>query len=166
MPRWSNFQIWRGRLPHWRADDVTYYVTFRHKRALNDDERNVVLKRLISTQGRKLDFVILCVLPEKTEMMFTVMDSPKGVKYELSDVIEKAKTRAGKEIIKKSGERWPPFYFESYDRIVRDDDEYESTFLKVLDSPVEAELCKVPEDWPDLFVAEAPSQQRLHPASQ
>ena len=145
---------------------MNYYVTFRHKRPFDDIERNVLLRRLFNAHGRKLDFIILCILPEETEMMFTVMDSPKGGKYELSDVIEKAKTRAGKEIIRKSGERWPPFYFESYDRIVRDDDEYQTTFLKILDSPVAAELCKDPEDWPDLFVAEAPAEQRLHPASQ
>ena len=165
MARWRNFAIWRGRLPHWRADDVTYYVTFRHKRELDDEERNAVLKRLLNAQGRKLDFVIICVLPEKTEMMFTVMDAPRGEKYELSDVIEKAKTRAGKEIIKHSGERWPPFYFESYDRIVRDDEEYETTFLTILESPLVEELCKDPEDWADMFVAVAPSGRRLHPAS-
>ena len=32
MGSWKGFHIWKGRLPHWRADDVTYYVTFRHKR--------------------------------------------------------------------------------------------------------------------------------------
>ena len=164
MSRWQNFQIWRGRLPHWRADDVTYYVTFRHRRELDDVERNAVLRRLINAQGRKFDFVILCVLPDKTEMMFTVMDSPRGEKYELSDVIEKAKTKAGKEIIKKSGERWPPFYFESYDRIVRDDDEYETTFLSILESPVKEELCEDPEEWDDLFVVDAPAEQRQYPA--
>ena len=165
MARWSNFQIWRGRLPHWRADDVNYYVTFRHKRALDDEERNALLRRLINAQGRKLEFVILCILPEKTEMMFTVMDSPKGGKYELSDVVEKAKAKAGKEIIKKSGERWPPFYFESYDRILRDDDEYESTFLAILGSPTTEGLCEEPEEWPDLFIADAPSEQRRRPVA-
>lgn len=152
MARWQNFQIWRGRLPHWRADDVTYYVTFRHKRPLTDDEQHTLFKRLINTEGRKLDFVVLCVNPDATEMMFTVQDSPKGGKYELSDVVEKAKTKAGKEITKKSGERWPPFYHESYDRIVRDDAEYEDTFLKILQStPAED-----PSDHPTLYTPNVP----------
>lgn len=152
MPRWQNFQIWRGRLPHWRADDVTYYVTFRHKRPLTDDERNTLLRRLLNTDGRKLEFSILCVLPEQTEMLFTVADAPKGGKYELSDVVEKAKAKAGKDLIKKSGERWPPFYHESYDRIVRDDAEYEDTFLRILSSPTSAELAEDPADYPHLYV--------------
>jgi hypothetical protein len=155
VARWQNFQIWRGRLPHWRADDVTYYVTFRHKRPLEDDERSALLKRLLTAEGRKFEYAILCVLPEKTEMMFTVADAPKGGKYELSDVVEKAKAKAGKDVTKKSGERWPPFYHESYDRILRDDAEYEDTFLRILSSPTEHELAEDPSDYPHLFV---PSQ--------
>ena len=34
--KWANFNVWRGRLPHWRADDVTYYATFRHRRDLDE----------------------------------------------------------------------------------------------------------------------------------
>ena len=152
MARWQNFQIWRGRLPHWRADNVTYYVTFRHRRPLDETERNTLLRRLLGADGKRLEFVVLCVLPEATEMMFTVLDAAKGGKYELSDVVEKAKNKAGKDIIKKSAERWPPFYAESYDRIVRDDDEFEATFLKIVESPVSAELTEDPDSYLDLYV--------------
>ncbi len=152
MGKWENFQIWRGRLPHWRADNVNYYVTFRHKRELTDEERNVLFRKLFQAQGKKLDFAIFAILPEKTEMVFTVLESPAGQPYELSDVVEKAKNKAGKEIIKKSGERWPPFFHESYDRIIRDDEEYETTWLSILESPVAAELCEDPEDYQHLFV--------------
>ena len=134
MPRWNNFQIWRGRLPHWRADDVTYYVTFKHKRPLDDTESQTLFRRLLSADAKKLDFVVLSVTAEITEAIFRVNDAPKGGKYELSDVIEKAKLKAGKDITKKSGERWPPFYHESYDRIIRDDAEFEDTLLKILDA--------------------------------
>lgn len=156
MAKWQNFQIWRGRLPHWRADDVTYYVTFKHRRPLEETERNTLLKRLLNAEGRKLDFVVLCVTPDKTEAMFKVLDAPKGGKYELSDVIEKAKTKAGKDITKKTGERWPPFYFESYDRILRDDTEFETTFLSIIEAPVTAELTDDPDAYPDLYVASKP----------
>ncbi len=152
MAKWQNFQIWRGRLPHWRADDVTYYVTFRHKRPLDEDERATLLKRLMNTEGRKLDFLALCVLPDKTEALFQVLDAPKGGKYELSDVVEKAKQKAGKDITKKTSERWPPFYSESYDRIIRDDQELETTFLSILESPVQAELTDDPSDYPHLYI--------------
>ncbi len=156
MSRWENFKIWRGRLPHWRADDVTYYVTFRHRRELNDLERRLLLKNLMKPEGRRWDLMILCVLPEVTELMFSVREAPTGEPYELSDTLEKAKIKAGKQIIAKSGERFPPFYTESYDRIVRDEGEIEERWQAIFDSPVTLELAEDPEQYDYLYVAGAP----------
>ncbi len=156
MGKWENFNIWRGRLPHWRADDVRYYATFRHRRPLTDMEQWLLYQRLMRAQRRKFDYLILCVLPEKTEMIFTVNTGQDDEPYELSDVIEKAKRQAGNQIIKKSEERWPPFYGESYDRIIRDEAEFEATWESILSSPVDNELCEDPDEWETLFVPDAP----------
>lgn len=153
---WRNFTIWRGRLPHWRADDVRYYVTFRHRRPLEDFERGVLLNALMKSDGRKWDLLIVCVLPEVTDLIFTVLEAPDGRPFELSDVVEKAKTRAGKDIIKKSGERFSPFYNESYDRIIRDDAELEETWQRIFDGPERLELVEDAEAYDTLWVAGAP----------
>lgn len=153
MP-WQNFSIWHGRLPHWRADSVTYYVTFRHRRPLEEPERRLLLGNLLKTQGRQWDVLILCVLPEKTELIFKVLESPKGELYELSDIVEKAKTRTAKEIQKRTEERFSPFYGESYDRILRDDAELQTFWDAILESPVQAELVQDPEDYDALWVSE------------
>jgi hypothetical protein len=155
MP-WKNFAIWRGRLPHWRADDVNYYVTFRHRRPLDDFERRSLLRALIKPDGRRWDLLILCVLPEQTDLIFTVRAAPTGEPYELSDVVEKAKAKAGKEIVKKSGERFPPFYNESYDRILRDEAELEAFWQQIFDAPVKLELVEDSEEYDALWVANAP----------
>lgn len=152
--RWANFSIWRARLPHWRADGVTYYVTFRHRRPLDERERDFLLANLTKSHGRRWDHLVVCVLPEATEMIFTVREDPSGEPYEPSDILEKAKTRAGKDIIKRSGERFPPFYTESYDRILRDDAELEETFERILQSPVQSELAESPDEYSWLWVPE------------
>lgn len=143
-------------MPHWRADGVTYYVTFRHRRDLSDGERGELFKQLLRMQGRRVSYAILCVRPEASEMLFTVEEGPAGEPYELSDLVEKAKGRAGKVIIKASGERWAPFYGESYDRIVRDEEELEATWGSILGSVVEGGWAEDPEEWETLFVPGAP----------
>ena len=135
---------------------MQYYATFRHRRELDSGERDVLFQRLFRAQRGKFDFHILCVLPEVTEMVFTVETDTSGEPYELSDVIEKSKRKAGAMIIKKSGERWPPFYMESYDRIIRDEEEYEETWLRILSTPVDAGLCEDPEDYEHLMVPHRP----------
>jgi hypothetical protein len=152
MP-WKNFSIWRGRLPHWRADDVTYWVTFRHRRDLEAWERNLLFTTLLRPEGRKWNLVILCVLPNETNLLFSVNEAPSGTPYELSDIVEKAKAKAGKAIIKKTEERFPPFYQESYDRIIRDAEELEQRLMEILESPVKQELVEDPEEWDCLWVA-------------
>lgn len=151
--RFENFRIWRGKLPHWRADDVTYYATFRHRRPLQESERRILLKSLLKPDSRRWDVMIVCVLPEQTEILFKVRESPQGEAYELSDILEKSKGKAGRQIIKVSGERFPPFYTESYDRIVRDEAELEERWLAILGSPVEAELVEDPDDYVGLWVS-------------
>lgn len=153
MSRWQNFKIWRGRLPHWRADEVTYYVTFRHRRELNSSECTLLLRALLKPS--RWSVIIACVLPGATELLVTVKFAPSGESYELSDLVEKAKQKAGKEILKKSGEKWPPFYTESYDRIVRDDAEMEERWQAILGSSVELELAEEPEEYAGLYVANA-----------
>lgn len=148
----KNFSIWRGRLPHWRADDVRYYVTFRHRRPLDAPERQVLFKRLLAAEGRKWDLEALCVLPDATELMFVVREGRHGKPIELSSIVEAAKRKAGQKIVANTGERYPPFFAESFDRIVRDDAEFEERWLAIVESPVSAELCEDPEDYDALFV--------------
>ncbi len=155
MP-FKNFSIWRGRLPHWRADDVRYYVTFRHRRPLDERERQLLLRALLRPEGKKWDLLIVCVLSEITELIFAVRERPTGQPYELSEIVEKAKAKVGREIIKKSGERWPPFYSESYDRIIRDEAELEERWQAIFDSSLLLELVEEAEEWLTLWVADAP----------
>jgi len=117
---------------------VLYYVTFRHRRPLLDDERQWLLRGLLKTDGRALRLVGVRVDEEQTQMLFRVVGEKHDRPIELSDVIERVKTKVGKQIIKASGERWSPFYAESFDRIVRDDAE-----LAELQSAFDSDL---PED--------------------
>jgi hypothetical protein len=152
----KNFSIWRGRLPHWRASDVTYFVTFRYRRVLEESERRVLIQQLTKPDGKRWDLLIVAVLPERTDLIFRVKPSPKGGDYELSEIVEKAKAKASKLIMKKSGEKFSPFYNESYDRIIRDESELEERWQSVFDSPIDLELVEDPEEYDCLWVADAP----------
>lgn len=152
--RFKNFQIWRGRLPHWRADDVVYYVTFRHRRDLTYEEREILYRLLLKPEGKQWSLEVLCILPAETSLMFSVSIAPTGRPYELSELIEKAKAKAGRQIIKRTSERFPPFYAESFDRIVRDEPEFEERFLGLIEAPMAAELVEDSSEYAHLYVRE------------
>jgi hypothetical protein len=123
---------------------------------LDDAERQRLFQSLARPDGRQMDLEILAVLPEATEMIFQVREGRDGQPLELSDIVEKAKAKTGRWIIKRTGERFPPFYAESYDRILRDAGELEERFLSILASPVDHELVEEPEEYGELFVKDAP----------
>lgn len=150
---WRNFSIWYGRLPHWRADDVTYYVTFRHRRPLKPEERDALLNALLRPDQRRWDLLAVCVLPEVTEGLLRVCVDPQGAPIELSKTLEKAKGAAAKRIQKQTGERFSPFFTESYDRIVRDEDELEARWQSLVDAPVRVELAEDADAYPHLWVS-------------
>ncbi len=148
--------MWRGRLPHWRADDERYYVTFNHRRPLSEKECRVLFAHLLRAQRSRLDYMVLLVLPERSEMIFNVKKDSEGTEYELSDIVEKAKVKAGRNIIKESGERWPPFSHESYDRIMRDEAELEEFMTRIVQAPENEGLAEVSEEYECLFYENLP----------
>ena len=129
-------------------------MTFRHRRALDEAERVALLRALIRPDGSRWDLIVACVLPEATEMMFVVREKAAGGAYELSKILEKEKSRVGKQIQKKTNEKYSPFYAESYDRIIRDQQEFDDRMLTILKSPVEAELVEQASDYQALYVCE------------
>jgi hypothetical protein len=153
MPNaFRNFRIWRGHLPHWRADDVRYYVTFKHRRELDEAERSILQRQIVRPQGKRWDVMISCILPDRTELIFTVKNDFTGRPFELSDIVEGAKRKAGAQIIQKSGEKFPPFYNESFDRIIRDEIELEERWNEICEAPVRADLASTPEEYFYLWV--------------
>jgi len=149
--RFQNFRIWRGRLPHWRADGETYFATFRHRRPLEPGERALLMKRLMSANSKRWELLAVAIAPESTQLIFRMLAGAEGHDLELADVLEKAKRTAGNDIIRRTSERFPPFYAESYDRIIRDQAEFEDRI---------AELLELTDDEDDVFVAPEASLQQ------
>ena len=134
---------------------MTYFVTFRSRRDLDEMDRADLFRNVLKLDGRKWTILALTVLPDRTEMLVSVEDDANGVPYELSDLVEKAKTGATKAILKRTEERFPPFYGESYDHIVRDEEERETFYDALIDGAVHAGLVEIPEDYRTLYVREA-----------
>jgi hypothetical protein len=136
----KNFYIWRKRLPHWRADDVTYYTTFRHRRNLTPEECQELFRVLLSLNIKKWDVCILCVLPDKTELIVKTLSNSEGHSIDLSNILEPAKRKAAKRIQKSSSEKYSVFYQESFDRIIRNEQEYEERLNEILKEPIDCGL--------------------------
>jgi len=133
---------------------VVYYVTFRHRRELQDDERQILMRMLLKPEGRKWDLQALTVGTEDSEIIFRVRTSPSGKPNEIADIVEPAKRKAGRRILAKTGEPYPPFYVESYDRIIRDNAELHERLENMIRKACENEGRDDPRDCLFLWLSE------------
>lgn len=123
---WKDFHVFHQKWPHWRAEDVLYWVWFRHTRTLKDSERAILFKNMISRVGKSCEIFALCVAPGETHLLLC----QNGTK-DFAQLIVTAKRKAGKAITDATSERFPPYYEESFDRIVRDVDELNEIVAKM-----------------------------------
>lgn len=154
MP-FKNFRMWRSRLPHWRADEVTYFVRFKHRRPLTEAERCLLLQTFLRSGSRKLDIDAACVMQEETSLVFRAQQTGKGTPYEISKVVEPVKRKVGAKIIDNTGERWSPFWEESFDRIIRDESEYEEKMAEIEEAAFAESASQDDSDCGWLYLREA-----------
>jgi REP element-mobilizing transposase RayT len=84
-----------------------------------------------------------CVMPNHVHAVVTPIDG-----WELSAILHSWKSFTANEankILKREGTFWER---ESFDHLIRTFDHFEAFVLYVENNPVEARLCRAPEDWP------------------
>lgn len=134
---------------------MNYFVTFRHRRTLEQSECQLLMRALMNAHGRKWSIKLICILADRSDLIVHMIEDEDLKSKELSEVLEKAKSKAGKQIIKKSQERFPPFYSESYDRIIRDDAEFEDFFQQIIQSTQDSDWMDETGDYPFIWAPDA-----------
>lgn len=136
-------QVSRRSLPHWRLKGSTYYLTFRILRGASElapVERQIVLSHLKGGDGLYYDLVAVVVMPDHVHALLRPregIDLPritKGVKGVSARLVNEAR-----------GTRGSLWQDESWDRIVRDQDELDEKLQYMLDNPVRKGL--VADGW-------------------
>ena len=139
----------KGRnLPHGRMDGATYFVTFRLIRGEMDErERGIVLGHIKAGRGMFYSLLGAVVMPDHAHLVLTpnpdvnlsrITKGIKGVTARLVNVMRKA-----------TGPFWQD---ESWDRIIRDQDELSEKLTCIVNNPVRAGLVEDGWDYEALFI--------------
>lgn len=133
-------KITRRHLPHWTLDGSTYFITFRvHETQLDAPERRIVLNHLKSGQGHWYELFAAVVMPDHVHVM---LKPREGI--ELSRITKGIKGVTARLLNKhweSHGEVWQ---HENWDRIIRDQAEFEEKLLYMLNNSVKAGLVDDP----------------------
>jgi len=112
---------YRRKLPHWRVDDVTYFVTWRlasGQHELDSGERDLVVNAMKRFDGERYQLVAYVVMDDHAHALITPLTT-----YRLQDILHSWKSFTAHQMQrghKRFGLVWQHEYF---DRIVRDEKE-------------------------------------------
>src|SRR5216684_4194183 len=124
---------YRGKLPHWRQDQVTYFVTWRLGRSreeLDASERDLVVAAMKSFDGQRYQLAAYVVMDDHVHALLTPF-----VGYELKAILHSWKSFTARQMQrehKRFGRVWQD---ESFDRIVRDDEEFAQKLDYIVGNP-------------------------------
>jgi hypothetical protein len=139
----GDFSAPRRRLPHWRLDGATYFVTFRLLAPnLSPDEIMLVRDHVISGDGHFYDLIAVMVMPDHVHAALTPLNG-----YDLSRITKGIKGASARLLNERRGTSGAVWQDESYDRVIRDHDELCRELDYMFQNPLRKGLTDDPWKW-------------------
>ena len=136
-----SLEITRRHLPHWRLEGSTYFVTFRLLQGeLDPEERRVVLGHVKAGHKKYYHLLGAVVMPDHAHVI--LRPNPK---VSLSRITKGTKGVTARLVNTMRGRAESLWQDESWDRIVRDQNELDEKMGYIFDNPVRAGL--VDDGW-------------------
>lgn len=127
--------------PHRRRDGNTYFVTFRVRSGtLQPAERQVALGACLQWHMRRALVHLVTIMPDHVHMLLTPLPRPEGGWHSLADLLRSIKVDSARRINRLRGSAGSLWLDDSFNRIVRDGDEFIETWNSMVNIPVKAGL--------------------------
>jgi len=145
-------------LPHWQLGGSIYFLTFRSARGiLPDPALRQLTTHILHDHTRRYLLHFAVLMPDHAHLLLEPLQCSPGHWFSLSEIlkaIKGASSRAINKIPCTSGQVWQEEYF---DRIIRDETEYNEKLNYMWNNPAKAGLVANPADYP--FFIFPPSDQ-------
>ena len=139
----------RHHLPHWQQGGSTYFITFRSARGILPVAARTLARDLIlENHGSRCDLAFGVVMPDHVHLLLRPREREPGFWWDLATIlrgIKGASARRINQLLEMQGTVWQK---ERFDRIVRDEGEFEEKWRYIYFNPYKAGLVDDPEAYP------------------
>ncbi|MDZ8065705.1 MAG: transposase [Nostoc sp. DedQUE08] len=141
--------FWR-RLPHWELDGAVYFITFNtwEKLELSLEAREIVFNSCLFFDKNRYRIFVLVVMTNHVHLLIQPLLKSENEFWSLSSIMKSIKGYSAKQIpkvMKHIGTVWQD---ERYERIVRNDEEFQQYWEYIRQNPVKAGLSSSSENYP------------------
>jgi putative transposase len=156
----DELSISRRNLPHWQLHGSNYFITFRLKSGIiTDDERRIVLDAIKHFHKIRYWTTAALVMPDHAHLILKPVVFKSVLEYPLNTILQGIKGYSAREINKARGARGSLWQEESFDRIMRDHDEYLEKWNYIRNNPVKNGIFQSPEEYPFLWEPGEPIEE-------
>jgi len=134
----------RRDLPHWEMGGATYFLTFRlhgspeKPSPLSVDERRIVINAIMSLHKQMWCVHMLTVMPDHVHILAAPLASAEGKWYPLAVMLQRVKGSTSHSINALRHRSGPFWQKETFDRIVRHQQEFDEKALYILNNAMKA----------------------------
>ena len=124
---------YRRRLPHWRSDQVIYFVTWRlapGRDELSAPERDLIAAELLHRHDQRYELYAYTVMNDHVHVLLRILDEEP-----LEKIIHSWKSFTAHAMQRQHGRHGRVWQEEYFDRIIRDEKELEQKFDYILGNP-------------------------------
>ncbi len=148
----QGLRITHRNLPHWQSGGATYFLTFRLRSGgvidpmpLSREERQVVKQAILFWHSRKWIVHMLTVMPDHVHILATPQETSHDAWPALGEILKSVKRASAREINRRRRERGSLWQADTFDRIIRNEREFDNKSTYVLTNAVKAGL--VEDGW-------------------
>lgn len=146
-PSEERLRITRRHLPHWTLVGATYFITMRLRvRPLREEEIRVLLDHVVSGHRQYYELVAAVILPDHAHLLLCPL-----AKYPLSRIMKGVKGATARRLNQLRRTKGTVWQEESFDRIVRDQNELDEKLNYMFMNPVKAGLVDDPSRYPGWY---------------
>ena len=171
----QTFTQTQRKLPHWQIPGSIYFVTFHSIENLSftPEERSLILRACRHWEGKKITIYAVVVMPTHVHLLIkplpvrgttgtVVLPGGKGKSdmneakdfFNLSEIMHSIKSYTAHEIKKLRKQQGYVWIHESYDRIIRDEAEFQDKLRYIYENPIKEGLVKSDKEYPWLYFGE------------
>jgi REP element-mobilizing transposase RayT len=108
----------------------------------------IIQEALLHRDQNEYDLYAFCIMSNHVHIIFKLLDAfEESIKFPVTEIFKKLKSFTALKANQKLGRTGSFWHAESYDRVIRDEDELENTIRYVLNNPVKAGLVKNWKEW-------------------